>query len=73
MIGAGAGSSKVAGVNCEVNYRVSPHKFRLITHIPHTQMMVNARAPVNSDPGHNNTQIAKVSTEVCQHTGIWDV
>jgi hypothetical protein len=43
VIGAGAGSSKVAGVNCE--------------------MMPNARVPHNSDPGLNNTHIAKVSTE----------
>ena len=53
MIGAGAGSRKVAGVNCEVTSNTHTHTYPhdISTCSDTLQMMINARAPYNSDPG----------------------
>lgn len=70
IIGAGAGSRKVVGVNCEVRVTFHILCVHTFSHSHTTQMMPNVRVPHDTDPGINNSHIAKVTPEVRLSAGV---
>ena len=68
MLGAGAGSSRVAGINCEVSLCVMTQSMNVTTlccDYHSFQMMPNARVRGEGTAEVNQTYISKVSTQVC--------